>query len=132
MFFFPCWQSNMQAALLWFFFLYSSKSFEDNDTFIESALEEPNIGKQNKKCRNKSNKEQKTGRKPRWSHHWYHCKQWSVQEKNWYFKTWNVNKMQIFMKKFVKNLKKRCTSRGENLCFTVDQLRSNFKKCFWM
>ena len=26
-------------------------------------------------------------------------------------------------------LKKRCTSRGENLCFTVDQLRSKLKKC---
>lgn len=50
-----------------FFFIYSSESFEDNDSFIESELEEPNIGKQNKKCRSKSNIKQKTGRKPRWS-----------------------------------------------------------------
>ena len=33
--------------------------------------------------------------------------------------------------KIREELKKRCTSRGENLCFTVDQLRSNFKKCVY-
>ena len=49
------------------FFSCSSKSFEDDDSFIESDLEEPNIGKQNKKCRSKSNNKQKTRGKPRWS-----------------------------------------------------------------
>ena len=55
------------GSLTVIFFSYSSKSFEDNDSFIELDLEEPNIGKQNKKCRSKSNKKEKTGRKPRWS-----------------------------------------------------------------
>ena len=32
-----------------FFFHILVKSFEDNDSFIESDLEEPNIGKHNKK-----------------------------------------------------------------------------------
>ena len=50
-----------------FFFIYSAKSFEDDDSFRESELEEPNGGKQNKKCGSKSNNKQKTGRKHRWS-----------------------------------------------------------------
>ena len=31
--------------------------------------------------------------------------------------------------KIREELKERCATRGENFCFTVDQLRSKFKKC---
>ena len=37
--------------------------------------------------------------------------------------------MQKIYGRIREELKKRCTSRGENLSFTVDQLRSKFKKC---
>ena len=36
-------------CVFFFFFHILVKSFEDNDSFIESDLEEPNIGKHNKK-----------------------------------------------------------------------------------
>ena len=45
----------------------SKKNFEDSDSFIESELlEKPNVGKQIKKYRVKSNNKQKTGRKCMW------------------------------------------------------------------
>ena len=97
-------------------------------------MEEPNIGKQNKKCRSKSNNKQKTGRKPRWS-------QVVVDDfidiivssdqykKKLIFQNVKCQQNAEIYGKIREELKKRCTSRGENLSFTVDQLRSKFKKC---
>ena len=109
----------MQAALLCFFFHILVKSFEDNDSFIESDLEEPNIGKQNKKCRSKSNNKQKTGRKPRWSQvvldDFIDIIVSSDQyKKKLIFQNVKCQQNAEIYGKIREELKKRCTSRGEN------------------
>ena len=38
---------NAGSLTVIFFFRYSSENLEDSDSFIESELEEPNVGKQN-------------------------------------------------------------------------------------
>lgn len=102
--------------------------------FRESELEEPNGGKQNKKCGSKSNNKQKTGRKPRWSQvvldDFIDIIVSSDQyKKKLIFQNVKCQQNAEIYGKIREELKKRCSSRGENLSFTVDQLRSKFKKC---
>ena len=122
------------GSLTVIFFAYSSKSLEDSDSFIESELEEPHVGKQDKTCRIKSNNKQKTERKPRWSQavldDFIDIIVSSDQyKKKLIFQNEKCQQNADIYGKIREELKKRSTSRGENLFFTVDQLRSKFKKC---
>ena len=97
-------------------------------------MKEPNVGKQNKKCRSKSNNKQKTGRRPRWSQvvldDFIDIIVSSDQyKKKLIFQNVKCQQNAEIYGKIREELKKGCTSRGENLSFTVDQLRSKFKKC---
>ncbi|PFX18960.1 hypothetical protein AWC38_SpisGene16641 [Stylophora pistillata] len=100
----------------------------------KSELEEPNVGKQNKKCGSKSNNKQETGRKHGWSQvvldDFIDIIVSSDQyKKKLIFQNVKCQQNAEIYGKIREELKKRCSSRGENLSFTVDQLRSKLKKC---
>ena len=83
----------------------------------------------------KSNKKQKkAGRKPRWSQELLNdfidiIVSSDQYKKKLIFRNMKCQQNAEVYGKIREELKERCATRGENFCFTVDQLRSKFKKC---
>ena len=97
-------------------------------------MEDPNCGKQNEKCGRTPNKKQKKGRKPRWSQavldDFIDIIVSSDQyKKKLIFQNVKCQQNAEIYGKIREELKRRCISRGGNFSFTVEQLRSKFKKC---
>ena len=84
--------------------------------------------------RTSKKKKKKAGRKPRWSQELLNDFIYIIVSNDHYktnliFRNTKFQQNGEIYGKIRKELKQRCAARGESFCFTIDQLRSEFKKC---
>lgn len=111
---------------------YSPSNSEEEPLDIDKQKDDQ---EENKKDGSKSkNKRKKAGRKPRWSQELLNDFIDIIVSSDHYktkliFRNTKFQQNGEIYGKIREELKQRCVARDESFCFTVEQLRSKFKKC---